>query len=128
MARRKKKELPEVNLLELIPERLVEYETAEDGLITILAPRFKSRIMKRLLESRLKNRYLKLKLDEIGSTAWALCDGSTCVRDIGAAMKERFGETVEPCYDRLAMFFTQLEHSGFIRYSNLEEVREKDGS
>lgn len=123
---KKKKEIePEVNMLELIPERLIDHEKGEGDVITLLSPRFKSRMMKKLLEGRLKNRFLKVNLDEIGSSVWLLCDGSRNIREIGERMKERFGEKIEPCYDRLSLFFSQLEISRFIRYSNLEELRKR---
>lgn len=121
----KKKTSPEVNLLELIPMRLLEYETGEDGLVTLFAPRFKSRIVKRILGSRLKNKFIKIRLDEIGSAVWELCDGKRNVNDIGEEMKKECGDKIEPCFDRLALFFNQLECSEFIRYANLEELREK---
>ncbi len=125
MARRKTTRY-EVNLLRLVPERLVDHELGEDGMVTILAPRFRNRIMKRLLESRMRNRFVKIRLDEIGSAVWLLCDGGSDVGGVADTMSRRFGERIEPCHDRLAMFFTQLEASDFIRYSNLEEIRKAD--
>ncbi len=123
----KKKEL-ELNLLELIPEAVVEYETEEDGTIVLLAPRFKNRLMKRIFEPRLKNPYMKIRLDEIGTSAWKSIDGSKTVGDIGQVLREEFGEDIEPCFERLSMFFSQLELSEFIRYSNLDDVRARSQS
>ncbi len=128
---KKKKDIEsEVNMLELVPERLVDHEEDDGDVITLLSPRFKSRLMKKLLESRLKNRFLKVKLDEIGSSVWLLCDGHRSIGEIGEMMRERFGDKIEPCYDRLSVFFSQLEISRFIRYSNLEELlnRASDGN
>ncbi len=124
MFKKKKKTRSEVNLLTLVPERLVEHELGEDGIVTILAPRFTNRIMKRLVESRMKKRYVRIKLDEIGSAVWLLCDGRSDVGRVAEAASERFGERIQPCHDRLALFFAQLEVSEFIRYSNLESARE----
>jgi hypothetical protein len=123
MARKREKRTPDVNLLELIPERIVGSETGEDGIVTVHAPRFHSRILKRLIEPRLKRPHMMIRLDEIGTAVWEQIDGSRNVAAIGEIMRERFGERIEPCHDRLAMFFTQLELSRFIRYRNLEEVR-----
>ncbi len=36
-------------------------------------------------------------------------------------MRRRFGDRIEPCYERLGLFFQQLEANRFITYSNLEE-------
>lgn len=123
MGTRTGKRAPDINLLELIPERIVDFETGEDGLVTILAPRFGSRLFRRLFEPRMKKPFLKIRLDEVGTAAWRSIDGKRDVGAIGGIMRERFGEAIEPCYDRLALFFTHLEVSRYIRYRNLEEIR-----
>jgi hypothetical protein len=121
--RKKKQRGPEVNLLELIPEKTVQFETDEDGMATILGPRFRSRLMKSLIGSRLKDPYFRIKLDDVGSTVWENIDGTRKIGEIAGILTARFGERVEPCHDRLSIFFTQLEMSRFIRYKNIEEVR-----
>ena len=122
----KKKETrsPEVNLLALVPERTVRSETGEDGLVTVLGPRFKTALMKKLIGSRLKCPYFRIKLDEVGSTVWENIDGARNIGEIAGILRDRFGDRIEPCNDRLAIFFTQLEMSGYIRYTNLEEVKD----
>ena len=121
--RKKKVRGPDVNLLELVPEQLVKSEREEDGIITVLGPRFKSGFMKRLVGSRMKSPYFRINLDDIGATVWESIDGDRNIGVIAQILRDKFGERIEPCHDRLAMFFTQLEMSRFIRYTNLEEVK-----
>jgi hypothetical protein len=121
--RKKETRSPEVNLLELIPERTVQSETGEDGLVTVLGPRFKTGLMKKLVGSRLKSPYFRINLDDVGSTVWENIDGRRNIGGIAGILRDRFGERIEPCNDRLAIFFTQLEMSRYIRYTNLEEVK-----
>ena len=116
----RKKKRGDINLLELVPCRMIEYEMSEDVIVTLQAPRFKSRFMRRWIEPRLKRPFLKVELDEIGSSVWMLCDGNRNVKDIAELMRRRFGERIEPCYERLGLFFQQLEANRFITYSNLE--------
>ncbi|MDD3642468.1 MAG: PqqD family protein [Candidatus Krumholzibacteria bacterium] len=123
MSRKKEKRTPDVNLLELVPERTVGSGTGEDGIVTVHAPRFHNRLLKRLIEPRLRRPQMMIRLDGIGTAVWEQIDGERTVGEIGAILRERFGETIEPCHDRLAVFFTQLELSRFIRWRNLEEVR-----
>ncbi|UCF04149.1 MAG: PqqD family protein [bacterium] len=119
-----KKKAREVNLLDLIPLRTAEFEVDDDtNLVTILTPRVKNRLLKKLLEPRLKNPMLKIKLDEIGSAVWLQIDGKRNVKEIGMLLRERFKEKIEPCFDRLGLFFQQLEHQRFISYLNLEACR-----
>jgi hypothetical protein len=119
MGRRKHRR--EINLLELVPCRMIEYDADENVIVTLQAPRFRSRFMRRYLQPRLKRPYLKVSLDEVGSSIWMLCDGNRKIKDIAEIMRKRFGERIEPCYERLGLFFQQLEHARFICYSNLEE-------
>ena len=121
--RKKKVRGPNVNLLELVPEQIVKSEREEDGIVTVLGPRFKSRFMKQLVGSRMKSPYFKIKLDDIGATVWESIDGERNIGVIAQMLRDKFGERIEPCHDRIAMFFTQLELSRFIRYTNLEEVK-----
>lgn len=121
---RKKKELgPDVNLLELVPEQIVKSEIEEDGIVTVLGPRFRSGLMKRLVGSRMKSPYFRIKLDDIGATVWESIDGKRNIGVIAQILRDKFGERIEPCHDRLAVFFTHLELSRYIRYTNLEEIK-----
>ncbi len=121
--RKKTRPTPDVNLLELVPEQLVDSTRDDEGIITILGPRFKTGFMKKLVGSRLKSPYFKIALDDIGTTVWENIDGTQNIGKISDILKEKFGEKIEPVNDRLAMFFTQLEMSRFIVYTNLEEVK-----
>lgn len=118
---RQKKQRREINLLELIPNRVIEYDADENVIVTLQAPRFKSDFMRKWLQPRLKRPFLRVTLDEIGSSVWMLCDGRRKIGEIAEIMQRRFGDKIEPCYDRLGAFFQQLEHARFIAYSNLDE-------
>ena len=118
----------EVNLLDLIPRRIVEYEIDDERIVTVLMPRFRNRVMKRLFEPRLKRPFLKVKLDDVGSEVWLLCDGTRNVREIADTLRERFGSRIEPCHDRLGLFFQQLERARFIHYGNLDECLKARGA
>lgn len=121
--KRKQKEVLEINLLDLVPERLIEYEVDDSNIVTLFAPRFKNKLLKKWFQPRLKNPFLKVKLDEIGSSVWLLCDGHKNIKEIGEVLKDKFEERIEPCYDRLGMFFQQLEGARFICYENIEDCR-----
>ncbi|HSG27954.1 MAG TPA: PqqD family protein [Candidatus Krumholzibacterium sp.] len=121
---KKKYDKHEVNLIKLVPERIIGFEIHDDSSVTILKPRFTGKLAKRFIEPRARVKTFKVDLDEIGSAVWALCDGKRNVGEIGREMKEKFGDAIEPCFDRLAIFFAHLEASEFIRYSNLDSLKE----
>jgi len=107
------------NLYELRPRRLVEWETGQNQQVTLLIPKFRTGLIARVLQPRLRRPQFRIKLDEFGSFVWLLCTGETNVRSIGEQMRSRFGETAEPIYDRISRFLQQLESSKFIDFPEL---------
>lgn len=57
-----------------------------------------------------------IKLDRFGSFVWKQIDGSRSLIEIGALVKEEFGDKAEPVYERLAKYFETLKNNGFVRY------------
>ncbi len=60
------------------------------------------------LQRRLRRPYVQLHLDAVGSTVWLASDGERTVSDIGERLRERFGEDIEPVWDRLALFVRHM--------------------
>lgn len=109
----------EINLLELIPVRTIEWSQEPEGKIILLKPKYSSPFLKKLLLPRLKNPNFKINLDEIGSYLWLLIDGEKTVEQIAQLFKIRFGERVEPLHDRLSQFLMNLEKNRFIKFKGL---------
>lgn len=117
--KKRKVESSEVNLLELIPEQNILSEKTEEGFYVLLKPKYKHPWFVKHILPRLKNPYFKIKLDDIGSFIWELCDGRKTVKEISVKMKEKFGDRVDPLYERLGTFFKNLEKNKFIMFKNL---------
>jgi len=107
-------EKSKINLLDLIPVRNIKWEKKEDGLIDLLKPKFELALLRKYVLPRLKSPYFKIKLDHVGSFIWEHCDGSLRVKDVAKNLKDKFGEDVEPLYDRLALFLKNLEKNHLI--------------
>lgn len=114
-----KKPKMQVNFLDLVPERTMEWETTEEGRVQILIPKFGKNPVGAWIGRRLRKPYIKIRLDEIGSAVWNACDGQNAVRQIAAMLENQFGDEIKPAYDRLSEFFKQLEYNKFIRWKNL---------
>jgi len=112
--------MSEVNLLDLIPKRVAQFEESSDGLVTILKPKFSNRLMVKYVLPRLKNPNFKVNLDQFGSFVWKLCDGTTTVEQIGRSLKENFQQDIEPLYERLSVFIQSLVRYRFLAYTNLD--------
>lgn len=70
-------------------------------------------IIKRILR---KPKISYIHLDEIGSFVWKQMDGKRDVAEIGQKVKENFGESSEPLYERLMQFFGVLKNCKFIEW------------
>lgn len=111
----------DLNLMELTPIRKHEHIEKEGGLIDVLVPRFTDWFFGKLLMPRMKNKYIKANLDEIGSQTWLLIDGTKQVYQISNELLENFGEKVEPVVNRTTLFMTQLYRNGFITFKEIRK-------
>jgi hypothetical protein len=107
----------ESNLLDFIPVQQVEWrENPENNLIILLKPKFNNSFLKKYLLPNFKNPNFRVNLDEYGSKVWRLIDGSRSVQQIADSLRETFGESVEPVYDRVGQFMRSLSSNKFIIY------------
>lgn len=102
------------NLLSLKPLRSVEWESRENGLVVLCVPKFRHPLLRRWVLPRLRAPILHVRLDEVGSFVWGLCDGANTVGTIASRLREEFGERLDPEYDRLALFFRMLEREHYV--------------
>jgi hypothetical protein len=110
---------PAVNLLELIPVQHILSEKTGDGLYVLLKPKYRHPWFVKHILPRLKSPHYKIKLDDIGSFIWEHCDGQKKVEEISGNLKAKFGDKVEPLYERLGIYFQNLEKNKFITFKNL---------
>ncbi len=61
-----------------------------------------------------------IKLDELGSAVWKSIDGSRNIFELGELIRDKFGESCEPLYDRLVPFLRYLNRRGWIYFENVE--------
>ena len=109
----------EANLLDYIPVQTVESERKEDGTIFLKRPKTQNRLMKTIIRRLGKSLYFKIHLDDFGSFVWERCDGYHRVDQIADNLKQEFGESIEPVYERLGAFIKILAYQKFISYKGL---------
>lgn len=105
----KKTETQEINLLELVPSRISKWKDNDEGLVTLILPKFKSKLGK-IFASKFKNPMYELKLDAIGAFLWRECDGKKNIYDISQEMVKEFGDDIEPVYERIKVFIDMLKN------------------
>lgn len=116
----KKKLTTDINLLDLTPLPNYECEKHDDGLTEILVPRFTDPFFGKWLQPKLKYKYIHAKLDAFGTSAWELINGKNTVQEISEKLVEEHGEAIQPVYERLTKFLTQLYQNGFISFKELK--------
>ena len=66
----------------------------------------------------------RVRLDEVGSLAWTLFDGRRTVGEVAAALRERFGDRVEPAEERLGILLSSLQRGRLVGYAGYDEPPE----
>lgn len=100
----------------------LEYEVDENGIVTLLEKQdHKIQRFFRKLGFRIPE-YKRTAMDEYGSSVFLQIDGSRTVRDIGKYLEEKYGDKVQPLYERLLLFVSHLEQQ-FHYIENIGEVK-----
>lgn len=115
----RKKILKSVNTLEMIPFKIYSDEKNEDDLITVIIPKFKNKIVVKLVSPRLKSDHFKVKLDKFGSAVWSKINGKTKVDQIIKDLKRKFGDDIQEEHERTTKFIFQLYEQGFISFKEI---------
>lgn len=113
---RRNKTNPPRNLFDCQPVRTNATRGGEDGAVVVLIPRFGTNVFGRIFQRLFQRPPITLRLDEIGSVVWSLCDGRRTVHEIGGELEERFGDRVAPVYDRLAVYLHQMRRAGIVEW------------
>ncbi len=115
----KRKQSPEKNYLDFIPERSehIEWRRLDDGTVqlTIRRTGFFNRVSQKIFRAP---EYSYIDLDELGSCVWQQIDGGKTVHEIGQTVETEFGDSAAPVYERLVEFMKMLQNNNFIHIKN----------
>lgn len=114
----KKKEV--INLLELTPVREKNFIVQENGIVTILIPKFKKPFFQSLIPKS-KSKDIKISFDELGSAVWNEIDSNKKVEEIVIYLGEKLGEKIHPAEERITKFLAQLNSHKFISFKELQK-------
>ncbi|MDR3626740.1 MAG: PqqD family protein [Ignavibacteriaceae bacterium] len=118
--RERRKILKNVNYLEITPFRIHSEEVDENGLVTVLIPKFKRKFAIDALTRLGKPLVIRIKLDEFGSETWLQLNGKQNVSAISKNLIQKFGEKIQPVEERLTRFLTNLYLQGFISFNEIK--------
>ncbi len=95
-------------LLDCAPTYAVDHEVDEElDRVILLQPRFRWRLLQRLLTPHPSQRHVKIHLDALGTWVWRHLDGETPLRDLVADIEAEFPEEPDAAR-RLLLFVRQL--------------------
>jgi hypothetical protein len=98
------------------PKRIeFPWSTSDDGLVTIMVPKFTSNIGKSFCRVLKKENTFEAHLDKLGSAIWKQCDGTNLVKDILAVVTKEFPDE-KNIDQRLFLFIQQLRVLNYLSY------------
>ena len=97
----------------------VEYKVDDNGIVTIFEKQdYKIQKFFRRLRFNIPL-YKEITLDEISSEVFLQIDGDKTVKEIGDNLEKKYGEKVNPLYERLLIFLNHI-------YINCEYIEKID--
>ena len=95
--KKSKKEVLDINYLDLIPVRAEELQWFTDRRDRIVLKVENTGLFNKIAQKVFnKPQFTKVHLDQQGTFIWPLIDGERTVADIAALVKDEFGEAAEP--------------------------------
>lgn len=106
---------PEIELRSFCVRRVVDHEVTDEDLVVVLRPRYMSGPLAWWLQPRLRKPHFHVRLDQVGSFVWRLCDGEHTVAQIVEAMEQQFGESMDKALPRLRLFLGEMERGKMVQ-------------
>ena len=117
--RERKKILKNINTLDLTPIKLHSEEIDEKDLVTVIVPKFRNEIAKKLIVPKLKSADFRINLDKLGSAVWVNMDGHNKVSNIINNVSKKFGNEIQQAEERVTKFIFQLYDQKLISFTEL---------
>jgi glycerol-3-phosphate O-acyltransferase len=99
-----------------IPVRRHDFEQHADGRVTVLVPKFSSRLARRLFMPLLAKPNIRMHLDDVGSLIWLACDGRTTVARLSESVRQRLKTEPETARERVYEFLRRLAREGSLTF------------
>lgn len=117
----RQKILKTANTLDLHPIKNHSEEIGEDGLVTIILPKFNNKFAVKFVIPRMKTKSFKIKLDKFGSAVWLESNGKSNVQKIISELEGQFGDEIKPAEERILKFLFQLYEQRLISFNELNK-------
>lgn len=113
--------LEEVNLLDLAPVRVAEWEEVDGRVVLARPTKWRSGVKGALDRFFYLLSARKIRLDDIGSFVWQQIDGEQTVAQIAEKLRAEFGERAEPAEGRLGHMVRVLRREDLVAYPGWDD-------
>jgi hypothetical protein len=120
-------DLGTVNVLDVVPVRLGDWEDAGDHVVVVRPPPRAAWYFLPVEWLRWALAVRRIRLDAVGSAAWRACDGTRRTGDIVPLIRSAFGADAEPIEDRLGQLIRRLRREGLLAYRDHDTMRGAPG-
>ena len=106
------------NYLEYVPKRVggLNWIKNESDIVTLEIEN--KGVINRIFQKFFRKPKISyIHLDEMGSFIWELIDGEKSIAEIGEYVKDHFGDSANPLYERLAKYLEILKSYNFIEWN-----------
>ena len=103
----------------------MDFQINDDGKVTILLPRFKSKFWKEVYRKSKKGEFINIHLDITGSFIWQQIDGESSVERICEAIMEKVPERFSSAGDlqkRATQYLSLLYNQRYISFKEIKNT------
>ena len=116
------KSLDGVDLMQVVPQTLVNHVTSGNGRVTLLVPRFRTGWAAHLMQPRLPEdrRYVRVVLEERGSVLWPLINGRRRVAEMIGVFQESFPNDTDEAAKRIGQWIYAMYNNAFVEFLEVD--------
>lgn len=110
-----------MNVLDIAPVRIAGWKEADDR-VTVVRPPPGRRGLRRIVDQLLHLMSAsRIRLDPVGSAVWRAMDGERTVTELASALREQFGDQVEPAEERVGHLVRVLRRERLVGYRGWDD-------
>lgn len=116
--------LKKISFPDLVPIRVHGHGVNENGKIDIFVPRFNKNVLKRALQTKHRDEFIYIHLDETGTRVWLFIDGISTTGEICIKLTNEFPEkflSPEETNERVMKFVSLLYQERYITFKQISD-------
>ncbi len=102
------------NFLDFLPERNIQWETDEKGIIILLKEKSRIKLIKKLVSVFNRDQFMKIHLDKTGSDVWKRIDGRKNILEICKEIRFENNSDIPRLEERVSYFLRLMEKNNFV--------------